>query len=305
MPPGSQVVRADPAPVGVDHRHAAVGPGTASCSVRTGVWNSCVARLLDHRADEGDQRHGGERAAGQAERAQDQRAARQAGVLEARRSASPRSAACLRSVDGSSCRSWTTSSSGISHLAHSTTPTPMNSSMIGRAGRRAPGCRSGSSAACPGRCHWYGTATNTTMKPTPASAEIAKAAATAALGALLGLGAADREPLAAVDDVDAVGLGAGDHRLFGVIAAARRRSALGAVPCVVGCAGAASAGRRSVLMRLRSDPQDGDHQHADADDPDDDGLGHRADPVDAAAARVLGRLQRLDVGDDRLLLRPG
>ena len=37
----------------------------------------------------------------------------------------------------------------------------------------------------------------------------------AALGALLGLRTADREPVAAMDDVDVVGLGAGDHPLLG------------------------------------------------------------------------------------------
>ena len=84
-----------------------------------------------------------------------------------------------------------------------------------RAGRRAPGCRSGSSAACPAGASGTGSAMNATMKPTPASAEISERQRDAALGALLGLRAADREALAAVDDVDAVGLGAGEHRLFG------------------------------------------------------------------------------------------
>src|ERR1700709_931376 len=35
---------------------------------------------------------------------------------------------------------------------------------------------------------------------------------------------------------------------------------------------------------LRSDPQDHDHDQADAGHPDDDRLGHRADPADSGAA---------------------
>ena len=43
------------------------------------------------------------------------------------------------SVDGSSCRSWMTSSSGISHLAHSTIADAQEQQHQRRAGRRATG----------------------------------------------------------------------------------------------------------------------------------------------------------------------
>src|SRR5687768_17116271 len=58
-------------------------------------------------------------------------------------------------------------------------------------------------------------------------------------------------------------------------------------------------GRRS---RLRADPVDREQDGADADDPDDQTLAHRADAPDAGAARVLHLLDRLEVVDDRALL---
>ena len=65
-----------------------------------------VARLLDHRADQGDQRHGGDRAAGQAERRRiSERRGRPVSSSPTDR-ASPRSSACPLRSDGSSCRSW-------------------------------------------------------------------------------------------------------------------------------------------------------------------------------------------------------
>ena len=124
-----QVVRADPAEVGADDRHGPFG-GNVFLFGRYSVWNSCVAGLLDHRADEGDQRARW-RARRRPGRAccRISAAAGEAGVLEADQEASPRSSACPPRWRGRRGGPGSTSSSGISHLAHRTTPKPRKASI--------------------------------------------------------------------------------------------------------------------------------------------------------------------------------
>src|SRR3954447_24556787 len=127
---------------------------------------------------------------------------------------------------------------------------------------------------------------NATMKPTPAAAEMRKASATprsARFSALVPrTGKRSRRWTMWMPSVSA--------------------------PATITSSGdicrSSSADRSGLLSLtgLRSDPQDHDHDQADTADPDHDGLGHRADPADPAAARVGRGLHVLDVGDDRLLL---
>src|SRR3954449_9888372 len=67
---------------------------------------------------------------------------------------------------------------------------------------------------------------------------------------------------------------------------------------------------RSLMMSLRSlgldalgaDPDRYAHQQTDADEPAPQSLGDRAEPAEAEAARVLLRLQCLQVRDDVALV---
>ncbi len=84
MPPGSRSSGLTRRQSEYDDRHAPVRREQRGVGCEERVVE-LLARLLDHAADQRDQRHGGDGSAGQAERAQDQRAAGQAGVLQAHR----------------------------------------------------------------------------------------------------------------------------------------------------------------------------------------------------------------------------
>ena len=219
----------------------------------------------------------------------EQRAPGDADVVEAHVQDRPRCSGLLGRSDGPSCRSWTTSSSGSELLGPEHGADADGDQRQAERARRAAACSTWK-FWLPGRAAATRTAQRAEDDDEPDRRQAASRNSSGDVRStrFSALVPGDREPLAAVDDVDAVASAA-------PIVASSRLSR----PRCPGRRPAPSDGRGASLMTC-PDPQDRDDQHADADEQIDQALGHRADtgrgrrrPGPWSSCSVL------DVGDDR------